>query len=104
MAEVKRRKKDHTYKLIVDPDRLILGDTLRDAVLKILIKSGGVVERSKLLVEFEKVIKKRKKKLKVTSSSLLSRQQRMLQDAGILKIFDSNGDEVLPSTRTALLR
>jgi len=100
----KIRKNTHTYKLVVDPDRLVLGKTLRDAVLKIIIKNGGVIDREKLLKEFTKVVNKRKKDIKVTASSLLSRQQRDLQDAGIIKIYDHNNREVSPVTRTSLLR
>jgi len=103
MATASRRKKDYTYKLMVDPDRLKLGNTLRDKLLRIMIKHGGVVSREKLLIEFEKKVRQRLSKTAITASSLLSRQQRILQDKGILKIYNENGEEIFPKTRVELL-
>jgi len=105
MSNPARRKKQHTYQLAVDPDRLNLGDALRDVVLKILIKNGGNMTRDKLLTEFEKALGRRKNHdTQLSPSSLLSRQQRFLQDAGVLKILDANGMEVKPRTQTSLLK
>jgi len=105
MNDSVRRKKQHTYQLLVDPDRLNIGNTLRDMVLKILIRNGGKMTREKLLLEFEKSLKRSKSyDSQVPPSSLLSRQQRILQDAGVLRILDANGTEVTPRTHTSLLK
>jgi hypothetical protein len=89
-----------TYRLIVDPERIELTDSIASWILDILIKAGGTVSRPEMVDKFTKVLKRRRPDLAVRPTSVLSTQQRILKDRGIIQITDSKGRPIPTRLRT----
>jgi len=92
------------YKLMVDPDRLELGDNINGWILKIVVDAGGTISRKDLLERFAKVFVRKRPDVDMRPSSVLSIHQRQLRDKRVLQIIDENGKPIPTLPRTRLVK
>lgn len=97
------RKRDYTYQLTVDPDRIHFKKDMRSMILQILVDNGGSMNREDLLTQFEARLKKERPDLKTKASSCLSLHQRTLRDEKIIRITDSGGNVISTKQRRSIL-
>lgn len=98
------RNTKYQYRLLVDPDRLTLGNNIQGWLLNILVKAGGTMDRVELVRQFSAVLKRQRPKNKLRPSTLLSHHQRVLRDQGIIQIQNANGVVITTTPRSKLLQ
>lgn len=100
----KTRNSKYVYRLMVDPERVVIRDNISGWILDILVKAGGQVPREDMVRKFSQLLKRRRPDGSVRPSSVLSAHQRILKDAKIIQITDQSGKPVPTRKRVSLVK
>ena len=103
MAAAIRNSKS-TYRLVIDPDRIAVPDTVQGWILDILVKAGGTVSREEMVRKFSAVMRRRRPDVTVRATSVLSAHQRVLRDMKLIQITDEFGKSIPTRKRVSLVK
>lgn len=98
------RNSKNTYRLLVDPERITTPDTVQGWILDILVKAGGTLPRDEMVRRFTNVLKRRRPKVTVRATSVLSAHQRILKDMKMIQITGDDGRPIQTRKRVSLVK
>lgn len=98
------RNPKHVYRLMMDPDRVVVRDNIQGWILDLLVKSGGRMSREDMVKKFSKLLDKRRPDLSIRHTSVLSAHQRVLRDMGIVQIVGTDGKPIPTRKRISLVK
>ena len=104
MATVKIRNPKHVYRLMVDPEKVVVRDNLQGWILDLLVKAGGRMTREDMVKKFSRMLARRRPELSIRHTSVLSAHQRVLRDMGVLQIIGTDGKPIPTRKRISLVK